>query len=230
MSEVVNRDELERRLARVIGRNQRSGLMQLIDLLGNPPLISNVPPSYWESGWKELAAEVEPVLMDIYLGQAAAFIETSTVGVSWDLVNKGAAEYARKYGYDLVKDIVNNTRNGITELLQGLQETIPNFYEDGLSLGQLEERLSRWFSPVRSEMIAITETTRAASEAERLMVELIKQETGAGLVPLWQTNNDERVCMICGPRHGKQITDGMYPPAHPRCRCWVAHEFPQEAI
>jgi len=32
------------------------------------------------------------------------------------------------------------------------------------------------------------------------------------------------VCPICGPRHDKEITDGMYPPACPRCRCWVNHE------
>lgn len=227
MSEVVNRDELERRLGRVIGRNQRAELDKLLSLLGNPPLISNVPPSYWENGWKDMAAAVEPVLMDIYLGQARAFMDAVPIGVSWDLVNEGAAEYARKYGFDLVKEIVKNTERGVIELLRALQEEIPNFYTEGMNLGQLTERLARWFSPVRAEMIAITETTRAASEAERRMVELIAQETGEGLIPVWQTSNDELVCPICGPKHGNPITDGQYPPAHPRCRCWTVHEFPK---
>jgi hypothetical protein len=47
------------------------------------------------------------------------------------------------------------------------------------------------------------------------------------MVPIWQTSNDERVCPICGPKHGKEITDGKFPPAHPRCRCWVTYEFPE---
>jgi len=34
------------------------------------------------------------------------------------------------------------------------------------------------------------------------------------------------VCPICGPKHNREIKDGQYPPAHPRCRCWVNHEIP----
>ena len=228
MTEVVNRDELERRLGRVIGRNQRAELQKLLDLLGNPPLISNVPPEYWDNGWKQMAAEVEPVLMDIYLGQAQAFMGTISIGVDWDMVNKGAAEYARKYGYDLVREIFQKTEQGVTDILRALQTEIPNFYEEGMNLGQLEARLGRWFSPVRAEMIAITETTRAATEAERVVVDLIAQETGVGLIPIWQTENDKIVCDICDEKHNQPITDGEYPPLHVRCRCWVVYEFPKK--
>ena len=228
MTEVINRDELERRLARVIGRNQRAELQRLLDLLGNPPLISNVPPEYWNNGWRQMAAEVEPVLMDIYLGQAQAFMGTISIGVDWDMVNKGAAEYARKYGYDLVREIFRKTEEGVTDILRALQTEIPNFYEEGMNLGQLEARLGRWFSPVRAEMIAITETTRAATEAEREIVREIEQDSGIKMVPIWITENDELVCPECGPRHEQVIEDGVYPPAHPRCRCWTVHEFAKE--
>ena len=39
------------------------------------------------------------------------------------------------------------------------------------------------------------------------------------------TANDERVCPICSPRDNQVITDGIYPPAHPRCRCVVGYEL-----
>jgi hypothetical protein len=77
-------------------------------------------------------------------------------------------------------------------------------------------------------MIAITEVTRAAAEGERATVREIAKE-GIKMVEVWQTKNDEIVCTICGPRHGKKVGDGWSrndgPPAHPRCRCWINHEF-----
>lgn len=222
MSEVVNRDELERRLARAVGKEQRAELEKLLAYLGNPPRLEAVPQSYWENGWKNMAAVIEPILLDIYLEQAEASIANSVIGVSWDLVNKRAADWARQYTYDLVHNLDRNTR-------QGLQATISAFYEDGLTLGELESRLSRWFSPVRSEMIAVTETTRAATESEKQIADLIYSESGVRMIPVWQTANDELVCPVCGPKHDQPIVDGEYPPAHPRCRCWTVHEYPKVA-
>lgn len=227
MTEVINRDELERRLARVIGREQRAELEKLLALLGNPPRLENVPPVFWETNWKNMASAVEPVLMDIYLGQAQAMLTAIPVGASWDMINKGAAEYARRYGYDLVKEIAKNTQNGVIEILQRLQTEIPNFYTEGMTLGQLEDRLSRWFSPQRAENIAVTETTRAATEAERAVADEIFRDSGIKLIPIFNTEDDERVCPICSPLDGKEITDGEYPPRHVGCRCWTTYELPK---
>ena len=227
MSDIINRDELERRLARVIGHEQRAELTALLDILGNPPRIENVPQEFWETGHKTLALAMEPILMDIYLGQAEAMLGTVPIGVSWDMINKGAQEYSRRYGFDLVKEIMNNTQGGITDILRALQTEIPNFYEAGVDLGTLTDRLSRWFSPVRAEMIAITETTRAASQAEQAVAAEIERESGIKMIPIWNTENDERVCPICGPRDGKEITDGQFPPIHVRCRCFVTYELPK---
>lgn len=38
---------------------------------------------------------------------------------------------------------------------------------------------------------------------------------------------DERVCSICGGRHGKLITDDWYPPYHGRCRCSLIPKMPE---
>jgi hypothetical protein len=44
----------------------------------------------------------------------------------------------------------------------------------------------------------------------------------------WFTNNDDRVCDICGPMEGEEVaSDESFssgddaPPAHVNCRCWV---------
>ena len=80
-------------------------------------------------------------------------------------------------------------------------------------------------------MIARTEVTRAAVEGERALVketnDIVSQHGIDPMVPIWQTRNDEIVCPICGPKHNKEIKDGEYPPAHPRCRCWVTHRLPK---
>jgi hypothetical protein len=141
-----------------------------------------------------------------------------SIGVDWGLVNTNAVSWADKYTFDLVRGIGQTT-------MAGLQQTIPQFYEQGWNLGQLRTALERWYSPARAEMIAITETTRAATEGERQIVAEIERQSGIEMIPIWKTSKDERVCPICSPRDNKPIDDGMYPPAHPNCRCWITHRI-----
>jgi hypothetical protein len=72
-------------------------------------------------------------------------------------------------------------------------------------------------------MIAVTEVTRAYSEATNETQQMIN-ETGLAMLRVWHTARDDRVCPICGPLDGlpesewrSQFPNG--PPAHPRCRC-----------
>ena len=219
-ADVINRDEIEARLIAVISKNQRAQLNKLLELLGNPLQLYNVPNEFWENEGRKLQRDVEPILIDIYLQQAKLLMDEVHIGIDWGMVNVNAARWANKYTYDLVKGITNTT-------LKGLQETIPQFYEQGWNLGQLRTSLERWYSPARAEMIAITETTRAASEGERQLVSEIQKETGIELIAIWNTSNDDIVCDICGPRNDQPITDGMYPPAHVGCRCEVSHRLPE---
>jgi hypothetical protein len=218
--DVINRDELERKLARVVGRDLRAELSKLMDYLGDPPSLTNVPNEYWSNGWRDIRKDVEPILADIYLGQAQGMMAEIGIGVDWDMVNTTASQWSSRHTEQILRDMFA-MRYG------HLNETIPRFYEDGWNLGQLRSELEKWYSPVRAEMIAITETTRAAVEGERALVNQLEKETGVRMTPIWQTSNDERVCPICGPKHGQPITDGKYPPAHPNCRCWVTYEFPK---
>ena len=220
--ELVNRDFIERKLARVLGKDLRVELDTLMSHLGDPPLITNVPNDYWQNGWKVIAKDVEPVLVGVYLQQAEALMVEINIGVDWGLINTTASQWSRRHGEEVLKKLFKTT-------YEGVNQTIPKFYEQNWSIDDLAKELERWHSPVRAEMIAVTETTRAAVEGERAYVNQLFKESNIRMIPIWQTANDEIAmrCPICWPKHGKEITDGEYPPAHPRCRCGVVYRLPK---
>ena len=219
--DVINRDELERKLARIVGRDLRAELSRLLDYLGDPPRLENVPSDYWNSGWRTIQKDVEPVLLDIYLSQAEGLMNEVGIGVNWDQINATASQWAKRHTEQVLADLFRKRYDH-------LNETIPRFYEEGWNLGQLQDDLEKWYSPVRAEMIAVTETTRAAVEGERAMVAELEAIAGKRMVPIWKTMKDERVCPICGPRHNKEVVDGKFPPIHPRCRCGISWEFSKD--
>lgn len=80
--------------------------------------------------------------------------------------------------------------------------------------------------PEAASDIAVTETTRANSRAERAAAEDFERATGVRVVAYWQAENDSRTCPICNGLDGKpeavwlrEFPDG--PPGHPNCRCWL---------
>lgn len=217
-SGIIDRDELERRLAKVINTSMRGELNLLLAYLGDPPDLNNVPHAYWQNGWKKIRKVVEPILLDVYLGHAEAAMVRTGIGVEWTIVNRNASEWARNHGETILKQLFDRTYEGVSE-------TVPQYFEQGWTSKELAKELERYYSPVRAEMIAVTETTRAAVEGERAYVAQLESETGRKMVPIWLTANDEIVCPVCGPRHEKPIVTEDFPPAHPRCRCNVAWEF-----
>ena len=223
--DIVDRNELERKLARVLSKGLRAEMKRLLDLLGDPPYLSRVPYEYWQNGWKNIQRDVEPILVDTFISQAESLMNSVGIGSDWAHFNEIAADWGRAYSYNLVTGMEGTTRSALEKLLQ---KNVPGYFEEGLTSKELARRLEPQFGVVRSEMIAVTETTRAAVEGERAYVQELVKETGREMIPIWLTANDDRVCVICGPKNGKPITDGQFPPAHPRCRCGVAWEWPKE--
>lgn len=135
------------------------------------------------------------------------------ISFDWELANAEAAEWALRYGYELVRAIVKTTR-------KRLQREISNFITSGETLLQLRRRLEPVFGPVRAEAIAVTEVTRAYAEGNVASW----RESGVIQKQEWRTANDELVCPICGAKAGQvyALDDRAgTPPAHVRCRCWV---------
>ncbi|HZQ08613.1 MAG TPA: phage minor head protein [Anaerolineae bacterium] len=219
MPDFNNRTDWEDKLSRQLARLQQRELTRLIEALGEPPSLDNLHPEFWNEFSTTLRGELIPTLERIFLDGAEQTLGTTSIGVDWALINQAAAQWARSYGYDLVQDITTNTRTA-------LQEKLPAYFEQGQTIGQLRESLQPLFGPVRAELIATTEVTRAAVQGELETARQISQ-AGVQMVAIWQTNNDDFVCPICAPLNQKRYGDGwtVPPPAHPRCRCWISHEF-----
>ena len=226
MADIPGRDKLEKQLARKLGGLNRRQLGRLLELMGDPPNLDNVPLAFWDEAGKELAQVVTPFSERVYLEAAQRMIAEAPIGVDWSLVNEAASNWSRDYSFRLVKDINETSR-------RATGQAASNYFDQGWTMGDLRRKLGSIYSPVRAEMIAVTEVTRAAAEGERGVAGELRNQ-GIDMVEVWQTNNDELVCPICGPRHGRKIgtnwnrSDG--PPAHPRCRCWINHEFEKVLI
>jgi HK97 family phage portal protein len=93
----------------------------------------------------------------------------------------------------------------------------------GMTIQDVADMLRPVADPYRASMIAITEMTRASTQAVD-NYQAYLTENGITTTMYWTTQNDELACPICGPLHNSpkdewpadQI-DG--PPAHPNCRC-----------
>jgi hypothetical protein len=110
-----------------------------------------------------------------------------------------------------------------------------------MTIGDLESRLSSAYGPVRAEMISVTEITRAAEQGENGAIGLLLGDNpGIEREDIWQTSQDDRVCLVCGPLNDRKAGgyDGNQPywthpdsgarvqiPAHPRCRCRKRTDF-----
>jgi len=217
--DVPNRSALERTIARRVGRELRGEVYDIVDMLNETPSYDDIPSSFWRERGTLMQNILKPLLVDVFITQAQADADYLNVSVDWNLVNERAANWASDYSFELVKELTDTSQ-------QLLKDSISSYFTDGLSIGELEDKLTGAFGPVRAEMISVTEVTRAASAGEEgLAAEL--EAMGIHMNEVWNTNNDELVCEICGPldqtAKGEAWTEA--PPAHVNCRCWVGLEI-----
>lgn len=149
-------------------------------------------------------------------GTVSRVMTPAGLGVS-EAVNAKAAAWAEKHALELAANLTTTTR----EIAK--RQITAWLTEGGRDIGKLTQILGDTIGPAwRAEMIAQTETTAAYSNALQLIAGEYDEITGFQ----WQSQNDERVCPVCGYLHGEQrkkggVYLGVYsaPPAHPRCRC-----------
>jgi hypothetical protein len=177
----------------------------------------------------ELRAAIQPELAQMVVGEALSV--SADVGIIFDpaIINTEALQWAREYSYELVSGLTNTTRNQISQVVQSFVET------PGMTQGDITKLLEPAFGPVRAEMIATTEVTRSYAAATNEIQRQVNQ-TGLQMTRIWQTQNDELVCDICGPLNQRPEADWRAeypdgPPAHPNCRCGITlTAAPEEAI
>lgn len=162
-----------------------------------------------------------PVLTQLYAQSFLTLPPEIPVEISTDeqgIVNEQARVWSQQYTYDLVRGINETTQDALRRAFDVFNST------PGMTRGELEQLLAPTFGPVRASMIAVTETTRTASEATTAQQRYLTEQ-GFNLIRVWNTNADDLVCPICGPLNGRPETEWAStvgpPPAHVNCRCSV---------
>lgn len=239
MSELIDRDEREARVARALKRLHGKHLRELKKLLGDPPNAENVPDSFWKKVEEDNSELLLLLLMDVYYDAAEQEFPDR---VTPDDAEKWATKHARRTARDI-------TRHSVERVRDAWRNFDP---EDTESRREFRDNVNATFGQDRADNIAATEVTRAQTDGQQQGVgeENKAREKAADdaakdaedeaedgeqpketepakiLVAFWNSMRDAKVCPICRPLHGQpervwgQVApDG--PPAHVNCRCWL---------
>lgn len=215
-SDLIDRNDFERVMERRLGSAWKKQREELLRLLGDPPVLANVPESYWNNGGKEIRRAVEGVFESIYVAQATTLIEQVRLGVDWVMVNQRAVDWAARHATEMMKQIDMTTRNTVIDYVQ-------KYYQNDWTIDDLTERIARIYSPQRAHTVAITETTNAAVQSQIETARMIRDEYGITFKEVWRVSEYDRVCDLCSPKEGQPCAEVGYPPEHINCACYVEY-------
>ena len=141
---------LEDRLEWLMLRAFRKQRAQVLDLVSRyyPERKAKLPFDYVPEFDDEDMADLIEALTNGLHGGISIFGAKVQPAIDFTLTNREAAEFARKYAYELVKGINETTASVLKDAISSFVET------PGMTLGQLESILP--FDPVRAERVAIT--------------------------------------------------------------------------
>lgn len=228
MVDVPLREQIEATLAEALGEQFATFRREVVEALGEPPAFEALTPELWQSIAERTDAAMVETLEGVYRDVLNGAISAAEIA-DFDptLANTRAATWARERVGELI--------GGVNETSQArVRRAIERFYNppqgETVTLDDVKNQIAQVFGAERAELIAITEITFAASGGELAAV----QELAAlGVVTraVWNTSQDALVCPICAPRNGTYQGEFWenYPPAHPKCRCWVTQEIVTDA-
>lgn len=210
--------KFEKRLADLLAQHfeaQRARVQRYLDLGGESP----VPDGLIEDD--TIRADLTRLLIET--AQHGVNVALTDGLIDDTLPNMQAALWAAQEAGVLITNIDKTTLDVVRSGISAYIST------PGLTLQDAMNLLP--FGTARAELIATTEITRAYAEANQIVgEELAKEFEGVPVVKIWFTNEDDRVCEICGPLAGQEVAidekfnsdlDISNPPAHPNCRCWT---------
>lgn len=216
------KQELEYRLVEVIQRHWRKQRAKIRRHLEETFFYrKQLDPFFWKDEEDDLTGAVLSVLEEAIRKGVALFGEQTLVGLDYAAVNTVALANAHTYAYDLVQGITRTTRDALARSLEAFIAT------PGYTIGDVMTSLP--YDEARAQMIATTEITRAYADAAQAGGEALRVEfPEVAVTKMWFTNNDDRVCPICGPMDGQEVDveaefkggDGelyQFPPAHVNC-------------
>lgn len=195
---------------------------------GNGILIAD-DPLFWEAEAKRMRTALRPPIEDATLLGGNYIAER--IGMPWKMPYEGAMgkalneeewvvvmaimlDEAYQYIIQLVNALNRNSQRWLRSALESWQSS-------GRPLSEIKQLLLRVFGINRATSIASTEITAAFWRGGERIAKL----SGRVKAMQWFTAMDERVCSVCGAKHGEltplgqTFSGGLYPPAHPYCRC-----------
>jgi hypothetical protein len=227
MPDLVSRGKFESRLADELVKVFLSYQLKIQELLSdfNTKLgdIKKLPPALYDQLQLELVGVLQDVLVEAYI-DAFTSMDGFLADNSNETARRGglfirndAEQWASFYAPQLAKDLANTTRQRLREIA----DRSPQLPISGLGL---RDFIRPVFDLSRAQLVARTEVTNVISVAEEKAVNTF--ETKIEVVKIWYTKLDERVCIICEPRHGRPQGSNweVPPPAHPRCRCEIKYK------
>jgi hypothetical protein len=228
---------------------------ELYEFMENPPVPLTASE---QSFYGALTNEVDRLSREANLAGAKWINESVPRSFVEGAMQHGGPDMAFTTVHDrAVRELSTYDLNLITQTSDGMRRVVQQQIAVGLLEGATREVVSariratgltnipRWRSiEERAAVIGRTELMRAYNAGNLAGI----ASTGAFLVR-WITGRDERVCPICGPRHGQtfrlpdasarandELDMGSFsllmsrpvldpPPAHPRCRCTVRAQY-----
>ena len=208
-----DRDLAEAKLARLLSRELARQWKKLRPLVAD----GSTPPQKF---WEEMSAALHEALMSPLQAIARLGYEDliAEAPKSEKATSDAIREWLLSYGFDLIKDITDASRDGI-------EDAIATYLEGGVTLEDTIGKLSQWFDANRALRIAVTETTRAYDQGDRIATQELR-DAGFEVKDIWNTRNDDLVDDDCAEREGLESADwptSERPPLHVNCRCTVGH-------
>jgi hypothetical protein len=176
----------------------------------------------------ETIAAIARLLLVAARGGSEIFGEEINFDFDDSLTNAEASKWAQSYAFDLVKNIDATSKKALNSVIAQFVDT------PGMTIQDVVDLLP--YDPSRSLKIAVTEITRAYAEGQKIAGQQLKEQyPGVRITKTWFTNNDDRVCDLCGPLDMMEVDfDKNYkaktpsgedididqPPQHVNCRCW----------
>ena len=246
------REATEQQLRGVYTRNRNRAAKTIVENLGDPPMIAEVPSQIIEQLILADINELRPTLALAWVQTREATQAIFGLNLARQRARHGTTPVVR--GTDWADDRAEaTTRARYKALLDRLGKIEPADTDAGTRKRYIDAIYAHW-SRGRIKMAARTITTEAITAGELDYVEDLDGMLGTDaedaeeeedfeliearrqIIPgriqiIWFTRDDERVCPICEPLHSftqrkwRQVAPNG-PPAHPNCRCWLRYLIP----
>jgi len=175
-------------------------------------------PKFWEDESQKLFKVLFPLFKKSAVDSARrsyndlAVAGSVDLGISWDMFSQVAIDWAEKNTVQIVAQISKTS-------MVGFLNEFDEWVKSGDPLNVLVDKLSPYYGPVRAEMVAVTEVTRAYALGNLSVWNQVGGVEGFNVF----TAEDDIVCSICEDEQSNNphALDADAPPYHVNCRCYL---------